>query len=164
MKTLLLMRHAKSSWKDPLSDDHLRPLNRRGTRDAPRMGRLLKAEKLVPDVIVGSSARRARDTAEMVADKAGFKGKIDFTDRLYDSDVKDHCAVIAGFPSAAGIALLVGHNPCLEELLEYLTGSDAHLPTAAIARIEFSIKGWAELKRQTGGKLVHLWTPKELDD
>ena len=113
-----------------------------------------------------SSVRQppARTTAEIVAKRTGFKGSIHFTDRLYDSDVKEHCAVLAGVPSGPACILLVGHNPCLEELLLHLTGADEHLPTAAIARIDFAIDGWSELKRRTRGKLVTVWRPKELDD
>jgi phosphohistidine phosphatase len=74
MKSVLILRHAKSSWKDPDLPDHDRPLNKRGKHDAPLMGRLLKREDLVPDVIISSTAMRARATAEAVAKGSGYKG------------------------------------------------------------------------------------------
>ena len=79
MKTLLILRHAKSSWKFPDLSDHDRPLNRRGKQDAPRMGRLLKEKGLVPDLVISSTATRAKDTATAVAKHSGYKGrKINF--------------------------------------------------------------------------------------
>ena len=78
MKLLLILRHAKSSWKDPDLDDHDRPLNKRGRRDAPRMGRLLRKEDLLPDLILSSTAVRARMTAEMVADASRYRGPLEF--------------------------------------------------------------------------------------
>ena len=83
MKSILLLRHAKSSRKDPDLTDHDRPLNKRGKRDAPRMGRLLKKEHLVPDIIISSTAIRARSTAEAVAKASGYKGDITFNRSLY---------------------------------------------------------------------------------
>jgi phosphohistidine phosphatase len=76
MKSVLILRHAKSSWKHPELADHDRPLNRRGKRDAPLMGRLLKKEDLVPEIIISSTATRARSTAEAVAKSSGYKGEI----------------------------------------------------------------------------------------
>jgi phosphohistidine phosphatase len=76
MKSVLILRHAKSSWKHPELADHDRPLNRRGKRDTPLMGRLLKKEDLVPEIIISSTATRARSTAEAVAKSSGYKGEI----------------------------------------------------------------------------------------
>ena len=83
MKTLLLLRHAKSSWKVPDLSDHDRPLNRRGKKDAPKMGRLLKEKELVPDLVIDSTARRAKDTASAVAKHSGYKGKKITLESLY---------------------------------------------------------------------------------
>ena len=83
MKSVLILRHAKSSWKDPNLPDHDRTLNKRGKRDAPLMGRLLKKEHLVPDVIISSTAIRARSTAEVVAKASGYKGEIIMDKSLY---------------------------------------------------------------------------------
>ena len=81
MKTLLIMRHAKSSWDESDMHDHDRPLNKRGKLNAPRMGRLLREQDLVPDLIITSSARRARDTAGAVADQSGYEGDVKVEER-----------------------------------------------------------------------------------
>ncbi len=75
MKTLLVQRHAKSSWKDPGLDDHDRPLNKRGKKDGPRMGRLVREEDLIPDLILSSTAVRAKNTAKEVAEISGYSGR-----------------------------------------------------------------------------------------
>jgi phosphohistidine phosphatase len=76
MKTLLVLRHAKSSWNDTSLDDHERPLNKRGRRDGPRMGELVREHRLTPDIIISSDAVRARRTAEAVAEAARYAGEI----------------------------------------------------------------------------------------
>ena len=83
MKTLLLLRHAKSSWKHPELADHDRPLNKRGKRDAPSIGQLVSDKGLVPDLIMSSTAKRARKTARAVAKASGYKGKIELTPTFY---------------------------------------------------------------------------------
>ena len=83
MKTLLILRHAKSDWETPDVADHDRPLNGRGKRDAPRMGRLLRDENLVPDLIISSTAKRARKTAKLVAEASGYEGEIRLAETLY---------------------------------------------------------------------------------
>jgi phosphohistidine phosphatase len=83
MKTLLIMRHAKSSWKDPDLPDHDRPLNKRGKHDAPSMGKLLKDEDLIPDLIISSTAARAKKTAELVAKACKYKGEISLNQSLW---------------------------------------------------------------------------------
>jgi phosphohistidine phosphatase len=83
MKSVLILRHAKSSWKHPDVSDHERPLNKRGKRDAPRMGELLQDKHLVPDFIVSSTAKRAHSTAKAVAKAAGYKGDITLNQSLY---------------------------------------------------------------------------------
>ena len=94
MKTLMLLRHAKSSRDDPELDDHDRPLNPRGKGDAKRMGRLIRDEKIVPDLIVSSTAVRARKTAEKVAKQSGYSSAIELEDRLYLSDAAAHYGVV----------------------------------------------------------------------
>ena len=88
MKTLLLLRHAKSSWKDGDLDDHDRPLNKRGKRDAPRMGQLLRDQDLLPELILTSSARRCRKTAEHVIQSSGYRGETRITGELYEAGAK----------------------------------------------------------------------------
>lgn len=162
MKTLFLMRHAKSSWKDERLPDHDRPLNKRGKKDAPRMGQLLVEQKIQPDRWLSSTALRARTTAELVAETVDFAGEIELRSDLYHAAPADYLAVLQEVADTADSVLIVGHNPGLEELLELLTGAAKAFPTAALARIELPVLDWKELKTSTRGKLIHLWRPKEL--
>src|SRR5215510_9473869 len=98
MKTLLLLRHAKSSWKDSDLDDHDRPLNQRGKRDAPRMGQLLKDEQLVPEFILCSSAKRCRKTAEHVIHESGYRGETRITGDLYEAGAEQLRPTLAALP------------------------------------------------------------------
>ena len=162
MKTLLIMRHAKSSWGDESLPDHERPLNARGERDAPRMGQLLRREGLIPQAILASTATRARASAQMVADACGFEGEIDFEANLYGAAPEVCRQVLSLLPDAVQIALVVAHNPGLEELLSDLTGEAEHLPTGAIAYIELALDRWAGLGLDTEAQLMHLWRPRDI--
>ena len=163
MKTLLLLRHAKSSWDNDKLDDHERPLNARGRRDAPRMGEFLRERRLIPDVIISSDAVRTRLTAEAAAKKARYKGYILFESRLYMASPADVVTVLNKVREpTADTVMIVGHNPTLEELVAQLTGEPQDMPTAALARIELPIDRWRDLDLSTRGKLSGLWRPKEL--
>lgn len=162
MKTLLVLRHAKSSWSDQGLSDHARPLNERGRRDAPRMGRLLRDEGVMPDLVVSSDAVRARLTAEAVARAAGYAGEIVLDPRLYGASPRDIVGVLRAIEDAARTVLIVGHNPGLEELVSQLTGEPQEFPTAALARIALPIEEWRDLTLAARGGLVALWRPKEL--
>jgi phosphohistidine phosphatase len=163
VKTLLLLRHAKSSWKDSDLDDHDRPLNKRGKRDAPRMGRLLVDEHLLPDLIVASTAKRARRTAEHVIAESGYRGETRLTGALYMAGPDELRAVVAALPEPLPRVLLIGHNPGLEGLLESLVGNYAPLSTAALAHVELDVETWSQVADQTPARLVKVWQPRELD-
>lgn len=164
MKTLLILRHAKSSWKKQDLPDHDRPLNKRGKKDAPRMGKLLKDEDLVPDLIMSSTAVRSKKTAELVAKACKYKGKIVLNHSLYGAEPAAYLEILKGLPDKYMAALVVGHSPSVEEAVELLTGSlDVIMPTCALAQISLPIQNWAELKkRKIKGKLLKVWKPKEL--
>jgi phosphohistidine phosphatase len=162
MKTLLLLRHAKSSWKDPRLADFDRPLNRRGLRDAPRMGNLLRRLELVPEQIVCSTARRARHTAELVAEACGFDGAWTFLDALYHASPAAYVHALRGVSPPDERVLLVGHNPEMQEALYRWTGQDESFPTCALAQLEFAIDDWSQLAEQPQAMLRGLWRPKEL--
>jgi phosphohistidine phosphatase len=163
MKTLLVLRHAKSSWDDASLDDHERPLNARGRRDAPRMGDLLRTERLVPGLIISSDAVRAHATAVAVAEAAGYGGEIVMEPLLYHAGPEDAIAVLQSVADAgADTVMIVGHNPGLEELVEQLTSESHDLPTAALVHLTLPIDSWRELSADTRATLVRLWRPKEL--
>jgi phosphohistidine phosphatase len=161
MKTLLILRHAKSSWKYNELSDHDRPLNPRGQRDAPNVGKRLRDEGLIPDVILSSTAKRARLTAEAVAEESGFAGELQLSGEFYEGGTEAYLEAIRSLPSLVDCALLVGHNPDLEELVEILTGESVRLPTAALAHLQLDIQGWQDVNEEVGGKLVNLWAPRE---
>jgi phosphohistidine phosphatase len=162
MKTVLLMRHAKSSWKEAGLTDWARPLNRRGRRDAPRMGELLLDEDLVPQAILSSAARRARETAEAVAEAMGYDGDIAYLDELYGAMASEYLGVLSRLPDDVDVALVIGHNPELQYLVEVLTGETEHLPTAAIAQIRMPVERWADVEDDLEAELVMVWRPPEL--
>lgn len=164
MKTLLLMRHAKSSWSESNTADHDRPLNKRGKQAAPQMGKLLHQEGLVPDMILCSTARRSRETAEAVAKACGYAGKIEAQRDLYSSDAACYIDILRHLPDQANRALLIGHNPETETLLEILTGSSERMTTAAIAHMDLPISRWQELTEALDVRLLHLWRPREIED
>lgn len=163
MKTLLLMRHAKSGWDNPALSDHDRPLNPRGERDAPEMGRLLVHAAVIPDRIVCSSAVRAKRTAEMVHESLNAACELQVIDHLYHAPPKTWFSVIRELPDAANCVLIIGHNPGLEETLLRITGEPHRMPTAAVAHLAVPIDRWEEFASTASARLVEIWRPKEID-
>jgi len=164
LKTLLILRHAKSSWRDSELADHDRPLNKRGKQDAPRIGNLLRREDLVPDLIVSSSAKRAHKTAELVIEASGYEGELRLDDELYAADPEGILDALQSLADDYERVMVIGHNPGLEELLELLTGEWQRLPTAALAQVKLRLDSWQDLEEDTQGKLVNLWLPRQLAD
>ena len=162
MKTLLVLRHAKSSWKNVHLSDYERPLNSRGKVDAPRMGKLLRQEDLVPDLIISSSAERALATAEAAALASGYENEIKATRRLYLAGPVTYLTVLQKMGEAHERVMIVGHNPGMEDLVALFTGVEEYMSTAALAQINLPITRWSELTEETKGRLVNIWRPKEL--
>lgn len=163
MKTLLLLRHAKSSWDDPGLLDFDRPLAPRGKRDAPRIGKELKNRKPLPDLIIASPAVRAKETIEAVIEAAHLDLSPKFDESIYGASSDQLLALVRLIPDKISCVLLVGHNPGFEELVEQLTGAYERMPSAAVACIEFQVNHWQEVQDHAG-KLAWLITPKQLDD
>ena len=150
MKTLFLIRHAKSSWDDPALSDKDRPLGDRGRRDAPRMGKRLSKRNVKPDLILSSPARRALTTAEIFAKKLDYKRKdIVVDDRLYASAVDGLLNVIHGLGDKLERVILFGHNPELTELAHRLSSEITGLPTCAVAEFTFNAKSWSNIGKAT---------------
>ncbi|MHC4809352.1 MAG: SixA phosphatase family protein [Planctomycetota bacterium] len=175
MTHLLLMRHAKSDWTDAVLEDHERPLNDRGRRDAPRMGRLLAAEGLMPDLVVCSTAVRARQTLEGLTAGGGLgeagHAAVVHEASLYLATPGTILAVAraAVTGTGAGVAagdpervLLIGHNPGMEQLASRLAGRFVRFPTATIAACELTATGWDDLDAGGGVRGVRVFRPKEL--
>lgn len=163
MKTLLILRHAKSSWDDASLKDHDRPLNPRGVHDAPRMGRLIVSEDIVPQRIISSTAVRAYSTAELAAGVMHDDPEIETTRDLYLASPHTYLDVLADLGGEADPVMVVGHNPGITALVTLLTGELREMPTAALALVELEIEEWDDLHRAERASLVGFWRPKELD-
>jgi phosphohistidine phosphatase len=164
MKTLLLMRHGKSSWKHPELPDHERPLAKNGLRDAHRMGELIERRELIPQRILSSSAVRAAETARIFCEMCGCGENVIFDDTLYLAEAETYIAQLKTLPDQIERVMLVGHNPGLEALLQILCARVESLPTAVIAYINLPIKQWSEITNSTEGELIEIWRPKELPE
>jgi phosphohistidine phosphatase len=165
MKTLLIMRHAKSSWNELNIPDHDRPLNRRGKHDAPLMGKLLRDQKIALDLIISSTAVRAETTANLIAKGSKYNGEIVLDNLVYSADPMDLLNLLSKCSDGYNSILLVGHNPTVEETVQMLTNlQEITMATCAIAHLTLKIDSWNALKKKQTVKndLVNLWTPKEL--
>ncbi len=160
MKTLLVLRHGKSSWSDPALADHDRPLKKRGRRAAKRIGELLAELDLLPDLVTTSSARRAHDTARRVVAAAGCEPRFVVTRELYGSGVSGHLRVVASHARESDrVVMIVGHNPDLEALVGRLTGATVRLKTAFLAVVELPLEEWPRLAGARG-RLQRLLEPE----
>jgi phosphohistidine phosphatase len=161
MKTLYLLRHAKSSWDDRSLKDFDRPLNERGLKAAPKMGAYIRKEKIRPEMIVSSPALRAKQTTTLVCEAAGLASLVTFDERIYDASARRLFEIVTGFEDRFGSAMMVGHNPGFEELLAVLSGESSRMATAALACIELSVEKWSDVSADSG-KLKWLVKPKDL--
>lgn len=161
MKTLLILRHAKSSWKHPELADHERPLNKRGKKDAPYVGQVLLDRELVPQRILSSTAARARQTAEAVVETCHYSGNVDYLDSLYMAEPQAILDTLRVLPDEVERVMLIGHNPGSEALLQSLTRQIVALPTAALAHLAVPIQTWKDLTLETDCELVELILPPE---
>jgi len=134
MKILYLVRHAKSSWNHPELSDIERPLNKRGKRDAPFIGNLLKEKSVKPDILISSPAVRARKTASVIAEIIGYpKSKIFIDENIYEASSTELINIIHGFDDKYDSVMMFGHNPGLTMVNNYLTDSFIdNIPTCAV--------------------------------
>lgn len=163
-KKVLLMRHAKSSWNNPGLRDFDRPLNKRGKRDAPRMGQYLKELKLVPDQIFSSPAQRAKSTILKVIKELDVPiNKIVWDENLYFNGSQSYIDVIRNAHDSSEIVMTVGHNPMTEDAISALSGNTANksIKTATIACFEFEADTWKEIEFGAESLKWIIW-PKDL--
>lgn len=162
-KTLLLLRHAKSSWDDQGLEDHDRPLNERGRKAAKRMGKLIRDEQLPVDLVICSTAVRAQETAKRVLKQLDHKPEhLDLVE-LYHASPDQISEILTAINDASQCPLLIGHNPGFEEFLSALTRTELHFPTAALARVEFELSHWHDFTRQTQSDVKQVWRPRDID-
>ena len=157
MKHLSLLRHAKSSWKHPELPDHDRPLAGRGRRAAKAMAKHIRAEGIAPELVLCSTARRARDTLERIEPALGRRS-VKVERELYGAGVRQLLDRVRRVPSSVESVLLIGHNPGMQDLAAALTGFDGKFPTAALATI--ALPAWDELE---DAELVAFTKPRDLE-
>ena len=162
MKTLLILRHAKSSWNNLDLADYDRPLNKRGKQDAPRMGEFLRQQSLIPDLIISSPAKRAKKTAKLFAKAVGYKGGISLETTFYHARPETYIMILQNISYDYKRVMVIGHNPGLEALVAILTGCMEPMPTTAIAHVSLPIDRWNQLTVGMEGRLQDLWRPKTL--
>jgi phosphohistidine phosphatase len=163
MKTLFLVRHAKSGKDDPTLRDRDRPLDERGLQDAPKMGQRLAERGVKPEVLISSPARRALNTAQHFADALGLpRAAIVVDERLYESSAELLLAIIRSTPDRHRSVMLFGHNPEISDLAHRLAPEVVQMPTCAVLECGYDLSSWTEL----GGHpplRSRLDTPKAAD-
>jgi phosphohistidine phosphatase len=171
MKVLTLLRHAKSTWDDPVARDFDRPLNRRGRKAARRVGQEMRQLGLAFDAVIASPAARVKETLEEV--EQGYGGSLGaaFDERVYLASVEVLLELVRSFDDAAQCLLLVGHNPGLEDLALSLSVPDGaplrteieiKYPTGTVVQIELPIERWTDIMERTG-RIVSFIRPRDLD-
>jgi phosphohistidine phosphatase len=167
MKTLYIVRHAKSSWANPSQDDFERPLNDRGKNDAPRMGKRLKEKEVHPDLIVSSSAKRAYSTAKRIAKVLNYpKEKIKALKSLYHADEESMLAVIQDIKDKHNVVMLFGHNPGLTEFVNSFQNIELdidNIPTCGVIAFQLNIDSWKDASWGKG-KMLFFDYPKNQKD
>ncbi len=165
MKTLGLIRHAKSSWRHSERQDRERPLNPRGQRDLERMPNYLKAINLQPDLIISSPAVRAYTTAKGFARFLSYSSdNIQIVESLYEATLRQLLAIVEKIGETHDCVLMFGHNPVFTEATNYLGNHNIdNLPTCGIAIISFPVSAWGQIQtaKQSRGRLEHLFLPKD---
>ncbi|QCR23752.1 histidine phosphatase family protein [Pontibacter sp. SGAir0037] len=161
MKTLYIVRHAKSSWEFEDLSDHDRPLNKRGRNDAPLMGQELALKEIKPAIIVSSPAVRAISTASLIAKELEYDADdIRIDERVYGATKEDLLEVVQETPAEANSLMLIGHNDAISEFTNLLSPEPlANLPTAGIAALYFDCESWYDIRRENA-QLLFVDFPK----
>jgi phosphohistidine phosphatase len=161
MKTLILMRHAKSGIPEKGQHDWDRTLTKRGRKNTESLAKWLKEKNIVPQVILASAALRSRQTADLLTEELGFRGDLHFLSNLYLGEVDAYLDALHSMPDSTDCLLVIGHNPMLESLLQMLTGKVESLPTASVVFVQAPVDKWRELSFEITAKLETFWKPKE---
>lgn len=162
MKELYLVRHAKSSWDHPELSDFERPLNGRGRRDSPEMGRRLARRGIVPDLMLSSPANRAMTTCRTIAGATSYdEYRIQTDQAIYHADAETLLKVIRKLPDAFRRVMLFGHNPGFTDLANALTGADLYnIPTCGVFACGFDTASWRTVRFGQGKQLFYDYPKK----
>ncbi|APG28978.1 hypothetical protein A7E78_02145 [Syntrophotalea acetylenivorans] len=164
-KRLTLLRHAKSSWRDPDLTDFDRPLNKRGQRDAPMMGRRLAKRGFAPDLFLVSPALRTRLTAEIIAEQLEVDiGKLSFDHGIYLAGAHELINLLRCIDEQLQDVLLIGHNPGITDLANYLVGACIeNVPTCGVFSVSLPITSWRDLEGTAGNLLFYDYPKKHIE-
>jgi len=162
MKKLYIVRHAKSSWSNASLSDFERPLNARGSGDAPMIGKVLKKANVLPDIIISSPAKRALATAEIISEKIGYPKKgIEKEIDLYHAGPMDILDIINKVSNSFNSLMIFGHNPGLTHLVNTLSNFNLpNLPTCGVVELELLLNDWKSVSKGTG-KVINYEYPKK---
>jgi phosphohistidine phosphatase len=165
MKTLYVIRHAKSSWDNPTLSDFDRPLNKRGKKDAPAMGKRLAQRQVVPDLLLSSPAERAFTTCKIIAEEIQYpSGKIKTDKKLYHAEDAEILRIIQGLDNKYTCVCIFGHNPGLTDFVNLLADADIdNIPTCGIVVCALDIQSWDDASRKKG-VVASFDYPKRKDD
>lgn len=163
MKTLIIFRHGKSDWGADYEGDHQRPISKRGRQAAKIMGRFLALTGHLPDAIVTSSARRARETVDLAYEAGSWDCPIEALDTFYEAAVENVLGRIRRQSDDCEVLLIAGHEPTWSNLISSLAGGAVRFPTGAMARLDFDIERWSEA-RSGQARLIWLVPPRLLTD
>ncbi len=164
MKTLYIIRHAKSSWDSSAKSDFDRPLNKRGLRDAPMMGRVLKQKSIKPDFIISSTAKRAKKTALIIAEQIGYKeSDIIFDGDLYLASANEILEIIQNVSDKVDSLFVIAHNPGMTDFINHFSDTFIdNLPTAGIFSMEFDMDDWKDIKSNSAKNCFFDYPKKHL--
>ena len=163
-KTLLLMRHAKSSWHDKDLPDYQRPLKKSGVEASAEIAEVMLANELVPQLILSSPALRASQTAEIVARVCNLEQNITYVNSFYMGEVREFVEKLQHLDDSLERVMIIAHNPGLEAFLQLLDGKLVALPTAALAYISLDLHKWSDFSKHTTGELIGYWDPENLEE
>ena len=164
MKTLTIVRHAKSSWSDPRLSDRERPLNRRGERDAPVMGKRIADAGIRPSLIVSSPATRAWTTARVIAEKLSYPTEfLQRENQLYLASLNDLLDLVVAQDDGFNSLIIVGHNPGLTDFVNFLSpGLTNNLPTTGVVAVNIDQDHWQLHEQPRIELLMHDYPKKDL--
>ncbi|MDX4012560.1 SixA phosphatase family protein [Aliarcobacter skirrowii] len=160
MRELILIRHAKSDWSNPFLDDFERPLNKRGEKNAPFMAKILKKEIQKPDLIISSPSFRTKLTLEYFLKEFEYKGEVIFEKSIYEAPFENLLKVIKNIDDKYKTIFLIGHNPGLNDLANFLLGSfEDNIATSGVLKIDFDTNSWKNISKDNS-KLIFFKYPK----
>lgn len=161
MKSLILVRHAKSDWSNPQLKDFDRPLNKRGIKNAPLMAKKLKTLlNENPNLIISSPSLRTKQTLEYFLKEFDYKGEIVFEDKIYETSYLELLEVIKNVDDTKNKIFVIGHNPALNDLLDvFIDDFNLNIPTSAILKLDFDTSSWKSISKNNA-KLIFFQYPK----